>query len=90
VDPFTRAADDYMAWLTRAMQRLSAATGQSPEDLLGPGADGGELLDLDAAIAQHCRTTGEAEPADIEARRQLHLTILEEKLRTWEGDRDGV
>ena len=90
VDPFTRAADDYMAWLTRALEILTAATGRSVDTLLDSAGDDGQLLDLDAAIAEHCRTSGAPEPADIEARRRLHLSILDQKLQTWEGNPDGL
>jgi hypothetical protein len=38
------------------------------------------ILDLDSAIAAHCARTGEKEPAEMEARRALHLAILEGQL----------
>jgi len=79
---FMRAADDYTAWLRRAGEVLDAA-GVEP----GAAADESraELLDMDGAIAARCRASGEAEPVDIEARKALHLTILQNTLDAFEG-----
>jgi hypothetical protein len=80
VAEFTRAADDYMAWLTAALGRLHSATGLSPDAMLEPmGGDDG-LMDLDAVLEAHCSATGTPEPTDIEARRRLHIQILYERL----------
>jgi hypothetical protein len=94
-EPFIRAADAYMAWLTRAVEVLSAATGRSPDAVLertGPERTVGDerLLDLDAAVAEHCAASGTREPADPEARCRLHLSILHLQLETEEGASDGV
>jgi Fe-S-cluster containining protein len=79
---FIRAADDYTQWLRRAGEALEAA-GVGPEAAVdGAKAD---LLDMDGAITAHCAATGEAEPAGIEARKALHLTILYNSLVAFAG-----
>ena len=90
VEPFIRAADDYMAWLAQAIERLSAATGRSPDSLVEPIGDDGALTDMDVAIDAHCARTSVQPPDDLEARRELHLAILYDHLETMEGDPSGV
>ena len=87
---FTRAADDYMAWLTTALNRMHTATGLSADEMLEPldGDDG--LMDLDAVIAAHCVAAGTPEPDDMEARRRLHIQILYDRLPREEGDSHGA
>jgi Fe-S-cluster containining protein len=80
VDAFITAADEYMAWLTTAMERLSAATGLEPDAMLLQTAENAALTDLDATLSAHCAETGETEPADVEERRRLHLSILYARL----------
>jgi Fe-S-cluster containining protein len=90
VEAFARAADDYMAWLNTALNRLGAATGLSGDEMLEPvGGDDG-LMDLDAVLEAHCAASGTPQPVDIEARRLLHLEILYEKLPREEGDSHGA
>jgi uncharacterized protein len=89
-EPFIEAADAYMAWLTRAVEVLSAATGQPPEALLERTAGDDRLLDLDAAIAEHCAAAATPEPTDPEARRRLHLSILHHRLEIEEGASHGI
>jgi Fe-S-cluster containining protein len=91
VEPFVRAADAYMGWLTAAVERLSASTGLTPDALLEePTTGDGPLTDMDAAIAEHCGRTGAPEPDDLEARLELHLAILHDRLANWEGAPHGV
>jgi len=76
-EPFMRAADQYVAWVRRAMRALGAPPPCSTSGGAEPLAD---LLDMDTAIAGHCATHGVAEPTDIEARKNLHLEILHRQL----------
>ncbi len=78
--PFIRAADAYFEWLCRAEERLGE-TGADPDR-----TDGDDILDMDGAIAAHCTRLREEEPADIEARRELHMVILEASLNDIAGD----
>jgi Fe-S-cluster containining protein len=89
VETFIEAADEYMAWLTAAMGRLSEATGIEPGAMLSETAAPADLTDLDAVLAQHAAETGTPEPADLEARRRLHLSILYARLENEEGDPHG-
>lgn len=88
--PFIQAADAYLAWLARALAQLSAATGRASDALLGPAEDDGALTDMDGAIAAHCDRTGALAPDDLEARRELHLAILYDHLKTQEGKHRGI
>lgn len=82
--PFMRATDLYTAWLRRAYEVL----GDDPEaEDAGAGPPVADLLDMDGAIAAHCRATGQAEPLDIEARLALHLAILAERLVDFTGEK---
>jgi len=64
--PFMRAADAYAQWVRDAHAFLERAQDHAAED----------LVDMDAAIAGHCRKTGAPEPVDIEQRRLMHMHIL--------------
>lgn len=77
-EPFMRAADQYVAWVRRAMDLFGAPPRRGGGDA-GAGASD-NLLDMDAAIAAHCASIGIAEPDDIEARIDLHLEILHRQL----------
>lgn len=76
-EPFMRAADEYVAWVRRALSVLGAPPRRSAGDA---GQTPDDLLDMDTAIAQHCAANGVGEPADIEARKDLHLAILHRQL----------
>ncbi len=81
--PYMRAADAYARWVREAsalLAKLDASPGQAElaED----------LLDMDAAIAAHCAATGEPEPADIEQRHEMHITILYRQLENLKGAND--
>lgn len=89
VDAFIEAADDYLAWLTAAMERLHTETGLEVDAMLAPTGETASLMDLDATVAAHCAETGTPEPVDLEARRRLHLTILYAKLETEGGEPHG-
>ena len=79
--PYIRAADEYAEWVRKA-HALTQETRDAPD----AAAD---LLDMDAAISAHCRETQENEPADIEARRRLHMKILYRELERFQGGKDG-
>jgi uncharacterized protein len=94
VEPFIRAADDYYDWFCAARTYLddgSLDDGSDGEFLPVSAEDESvarDLLDMDAAIARHCASTGIAAPTDIETRKELHLTILYQQLdRTERGTR---
>ena len=84
---FMRAADAYFIWLCDALEHLAhvdhADAADASED---DGKIARDLLDMDAAIACHCTAAEIAEPTDIEARKQLHLTILYQQLGRSEKD----
>jgi Fe-S-cluster containining protein len=71
--PFIEAADDYFNWYLAVMKRLGAATAVAKDRGARAGID---MLDMDAAVAEHCRSAGLPEPQDIEDRKRLHLTVL--------------
>jgi Fe-S-cluster containining protein len=74
--PFTRAADDYFGWWMAA-SRASAEPGSPP---LLSETEANDILDLDAAVERRCAAEGRSAPADLEARRRLHLDILDQRL----------
>ncbi|SRR5579875_136093 len=74
---FMRAADQYVAWVRRAIEVLGAPPARGSGDGAEP-LDG--LLDMDAAIAAHCAANGISEPNGLEARKDLHLEILHRQL----------
>jgi uncharacterized protein len=91
-EPFIRAADAYFHWVCAAHDDLndasdSEAMNSSAEDTeLARGLAHG-LLDMDSAIARHCAAADVVEPADIEARKELHLAILYQHLEATTGVR---
>jgi len=85
---FMRAADDYFFWLCAARECLDEASDGEAANV--PAEDGDvarDLLDMDTTIARHCEMAAVAEPTDIEARRELHLTILYQQLEQTTGGR---
>ena len=75
--PFMRAADDYFFWLCAARECLDEASDGEAANVAAEDEDvARDLLDMDTTIARHCEMAAVAEPTDIEARRELHLTIL--------------
>ncbi len=86
--PFMRAADDYYFWLCAAHECLDAASDGEVTNVSAEDEDiARDLLDMDAAIARHCAVAEIAEPTGIEARRELHLTILYQQLEQTTGER---
>jgi Fe-S-cluster containining protein len=79
--PFMQATDEYATWLRRAFDALATA-GRDGEDAAGETPD---LLDMDAMVSAYCHLHGQAEPIDIEARKALHLTILDAWLLANQG-----
>jgi Fe-S-cluster containining protein len=73
---FLTAVDEYAAWVRRAVDVLNASDASYGE----PSQDERNILDMDAAIADHCASSGEAAPSDIEERKRLHLKILHASL----------
>lgn len=79
--PFMRAADSYFLWLCAARECLDEAIDGEVANVSAEDENvARDLLDMDATIARYCAATEIAEPTDIEARRELHLTILFEQL----------
>lgn len=79
--PFMQAADDYLKWLAAALSSLGSELGRAPQEVVDAPLEGNEkLLDMDAAIADHCASAGRKAPTDIEARKKLHLEILFKRL----------
>jgi Fe-S-cluster containining protein len=79
--PFLAAAQEYFQWLCAARAFLGAAAGPlRSDDQSADARIAADLVDMDAAIARHCGAQGISEPADIEARRALHLEILYEQI----------
>jgi Fe-S-cluster containining protein len=81
--PFMRAADDYYFWINRVKDLVSDASPSSASPINRDGSDALQYLDLDAAIADYCATHDLAEPDDMEERRLLHITILEDLLNLY-------
>jgi uncharacterized protein len=87
-DPFIQAEDEYFFWLCAARETLDqvsedeAANISAKDEELARG-----LLDMDVAIAHYCVAAEVAEPTDIEARKDLHLTILYQELEPATGGR---
>ena len=83
--PFIRAADDYFFWWCRAADTLADGVEDADDE------DAADWLDLDAAVERHSALTGAPVPDDLEQRRLLHLTILDELLsRRAAPNREGV
>ena len=83
-----RAADDYYFWLCAARECLDEASDGEAANVSAEDEDvARDLLDMDATIARHCEMAEVAEPTDIEARRELHLTILYQQLGQTTGER---
>jgi len=82
VEPFMRAADEYVYWICALTASMDDVCKTSGTELSASAAvdRARDLLDVDGAIAWHCAATGEVEPSDIEARKELHLRILYESL----------
>ena len=66
-----QAADAYAQWARDASAFLETADDTAA----------GDPVDMDAAIARHCRETGAPEPAEIEQRRLLHMEILYRQIK---------
>ena len=73
-EPFIRAADEYLAWVNRALED-APETAELLRDkrVSPPPLDETDLLDMDAAVTAY---GGVSPPEDLEARRALHLGIL--------------
>ena len=81
VEPFLRAVDQYGNWICAFIEAMDKAGETAGAEFSAPAVDGArDLLDIDGAIARYCAATGEAEPSDLEARKELHLEILYESL----------
>jgi len=83
--PYIDAADAYVNWVNDA-RKLMLASGSTECPVPDTASD---LLDMDRAIARHCADRGTAEPPDIEARRKLHVTILNKELEQAKGGDHG-
>ncbi len=85
IEAFTAAATAYLNVLQALFDawRAKPAPTEESADVVAAaetrGVDEPTVLDLDRAIAEHCRRHNCAEPADLEARIALHLEIL----RSW-------
>ena len=76
--PFLRAADDYYFWYCRVqslvIEQAVAIDGESTADTASLSQP---WVDMDAAIADYCESHSLAAPHELEARKELHLQILE-------------
>jgi hypothetical protein len=83
---FLRAADQYTHWVRRAAEALCADSAS-----LGTEGDGvpTNLADMDSTIVAHCAAMGRAEPSNLEARKDLHLEILHQRLDEVRGGSYG-
>jgi Fe-S-cluster containining protein len=91
VEDFARAADRYLAVLQRLYDSWCAAPPAGADGVSGSSAavveaqaredlaedPPPELLDLDRAVAEHCRRCGLAEPSEVDARMELHLAAID-------------
>lgn len=85
--PFMAAADDYFRWYCAARNRIGGSISLTPPET--PAEDARvatDLIDMDAAIARHCRATGAAEPHAVEDRKHLHLHILYRQIDDTTGE----
>lgn len=76
IGSFIRASDDYYAWLCAAYDLLFQMNGADTADPPAGEDTANTLLDMDGAISRHCTATRTVEPSDVEARRELHLSLL--------------
>jgi Fe-S-cluster containining protein len=74
--PFLDAADEYFFWLCRAQAHIEVYPEQA--ELAGESALSADILDMDIAIRAYCDETGDPEPDDIEERKRLHMSILDD------------
>ena len=82
--PYMSAADEYFFWLCRAQQVAERAAPPHPTAQSDNAVElAQQYLDMDTAIAEHCAQHGTSAPQDIEARRRLHLQILDNLLAQW-------
>ncbi|MBU6297121.1 MAG: YkgJ family cysteine cluster protein [Alphaproteobacteria bacterium] len=80
-EPFMQAADAYLEWFDAALSVLTDELDTSLHSIMTATAKGDDsVLDMDAAIADHCAATGTVEPADLDGRTALHLQILYDRL----------
>jgi hypothetical protein len=77
VAPFLQATGEYFRWVCAARKHRGAAPRQWL-DWREDTAFAGDLVDMDVAVTRYCAATGEPEPTDIEERKRLHLTMLNE------------
>jgi Fe-S-cluster containining protein len=86
--PLLNAADAYFQWLCVARARTALLSDQAA---IEAGSEDADLLDMDAAIASYCESTGEAEPSDIDDRMRLHLALLHDAIASLEdNDAEGA
>jgi Fe-S-cluster containining protein len=84
--PFMQAADDYFFWLCVVRESVDETSNAQAANLSSGDEDiARDLLDMDGAIARHCAAAEASEPTDIEARKELHLTILHQQLEAITG-----
>ena len=77
--PFIAASELYFRWYCAAKHSVETEPETASDDhsaLLAATA----LLDMDLAVAQHCRALGIAEPKDLDDRMQCHLEILYQQI----------
>jgi len=86
--PFMDAADKYADWVWRAAEALAGSTPGNTQ-LDGHENEELDLVDMDSALAAHCKSRGIEEPKDVEARMSLHLDILNDSLDHISGEADG-
>jgi Fe-S-cluster containining protein len=75
--PYLEAADEYSAWLRRALTLLESGASAHHSRPAGGGVD---LLEMDTAVKAYCSEKHIPEPRDIEERKAIHLLYLHEAL----------
>jgi Fe-S-cluster containining protein len=89
-EPFMKYTDRYTAWVRRALAAMGIpgdCVGEEPNDAFDETAY--QLVDMDAAIAEHCASRHIEEPVELDARANLHLAILDSRLKDLDGGNNG-
>ncbi len=77
--PFLQAADEYFSRFCAAQDLFDQVTEDySSANQTAEVRDAIEVLDMDLALTRLCSAAHRQEPMDLEARKQLHLEIIDE------------
>jgi uncharacterized protein len=88
--PFMKYGDRYAAWVRKALAAMALPQDSVDEELpCDIDETAYQLVDMDAAIAEHCAARRIEEPTDLDARTDLHLAILDDRLKDLDGGNNG-